>query len=28
LTTMENDLPSLRPVYDSVLSAISFSHKD
>ena len=28
LTTMEKDLPSLRPVYDSVLSAISFSRKD
>ncbi len=28
LTTLENDLPSLRPVYDSVLSAISFSRKD
>jgi hypothetical protein len=28
LTTLENDLPSVRPVYDSVLSAISFSHKE
>ncbi len=28
LTSMEKDLPSLRPVYDSVLSAISFSRKD
>ena len=28
LTTLENDLPSIRPVYDSVLSAISFSRKD
>jgi hypothetical protein len=28
LTTMEKDLPSVRPVYDSVLSAISFSRKD
>jgi predicted component of type VI protein secretion system len=28
LTTMEKDLPALRPVYDSVLSAISFSRKD
>jgi pSer/pThr/pTyr-binding forkhead associated (FHA) protein len=27
LTTLEKDLPSIRPVYDSVLSAISFSHK-
>jgi len=28
LTTLENDLPSVRPHYDSVLSAISFSLKD
>ncbi len=28
LTTMEKDLRALRPVYDSVLSAISFSRKD
>ncbi len=28
LTTLEKDLSSLRPVYDSVLSAISFSRKD
>ncbi len=28
LTTLEKDLSSLRPVYDSVLSAISFSHVD
>jgi hypothetical protein len=28
LTTMEKDLSALRPVYDSVLSAISFSRKD
>ncbi len=28
LTTLEKDLPSIRPVYDSVLSAISFSHKE
>ena len=28
LTTMEKDLPSVRPVYDSILSAISFSRKD
>src|SRR5712692_1360746 len=28
LTSMEKDLPSLRPVYDSVLAAISFSRKD
>jgi pSer/pThr/pTyr-binding forkhead associated (FHA) protein len=28
LTTMEKDLSALRPVYDSVLSAISFSPKD
>jgi hypothetical protein len=28
LSTLENDFPSLRFVYDSVLSAISFSPKD
>ncbi len=28
LTTLEKDLPSACPAYDSVLSAISFSHKD
>jgi len=28
LTTMEKDLSALRPIYDSVLSAISFSRKD
>jgi pSer/pThr/pTyr-binding forkhead associated (FHA) protein len=28
LTTLENDLPSVRPAYDSVLAAISFSRKD
>lgn len=28
LTTLEKDLPSIRPVYDSVLSAISFSHNE
>jgi hypothetical protein len=28
LTTLEKDLPSVRPIYDSVLSAISFSSKN
>jgi pSer/pThr/pTyr-binding forkhead associated (FHA) protein len=28
LTALEKDVPSLRPVYDSFLSAISFSRKD
>jgi|HubBroStandDraft_6_1064221.scaffolds.fasta_scaffold37601_2 pSer/pThr/pTyr-binding forkhead associated (FHA) protein len=28
LTTLEKDLPSIRPIYDSVLTAISFSHKE
>jgi hypothetical protein len=28
LTTLEKDLSSVRPVYDSILSAISFSRKD
>jgi hypothetical protein len=28
LTTLEKDLPSIRPIYDSVLSAISFSGKN
>jgi len=28
LTTMENDLSSIRPVYDTVLTSISFSPKD
>ena len=28
LTTMEKDLSSVRPVYDSVLTSISFSPKD
>ena len=28
LTALENDLPSIRPAYNTVLSAISFSRKD
>jgi pSer/pThr/pTyr-binding forkhead associated (FHA) protein len=28
LTTLEKDVPSIRPIYDSVLSTISFSHKE
>ncbi len=28
LTTMEKDLSSIRPVYDSVLTSIFFSPKD
>jgi hypothetical protein len=28
LTTLEKDMPSIRPIYDSVLSTISFSHKE
>jgi pSer/pThr/pTyr-binding forkhead associated (FHA) protein len=28
LTTLEKDLPAIRPAYDSVLSTISFSHKE
>jgi pSer/pThr/pTyr-binding forkhead associated (FHA) protein len=28
LTALEKDLPSIRPIYDSVLSTISFSHRE